>query len=301
VGGPSWNRSLDNAQRRDGDAKSRLSVTDASLVCGVLGTALLREWYLSSPDRTIRLQEMCKALDLYDEEVLDMPAVEVTLEDGYTEWAATYDGQNPMVELERSVVHPILEHWVVPGTVVLDAGCGTGRHAAFALDLGGTVMGIDLSAPMLDVARSRRELQALIRASVDALPVSSASVDVIVCGLALCHLKDLTPALREFRRVVRSGGRVVISDPHSRSRYIGGQGFYAVDEAGRRRFVRNEHRDASEWISHAIECGFSITGCHEPRVQPDAFSHHPVSEFFTGAAPAAFGDAPELWVWEMCA
>jgi ubiquinone/menaquinone biosynthesis C-methylase UbiE len=286
--------------RHDDDySTTRLSTTQASLVCGVIGSALLREWYIQSPTRTTRLRELRAALDLYDDGLPDYAPVEVALQAGYAEWAATYDERNPMVELERTVVGPILKQQLKPGMVVLDAGCGTGRHASVALELGCTVIGLDISVPMLEVARARQPAPECAVGSLDALPIASGSIDFAVCGLALCHASDLGSPLRELRRVLKPGGRLVISDPHARSRYYGGQGFYGVDSAGRRRFVRNEHREASDWITTSLACGFTVAGCHEPSAEADAFDRHPVSAHFPEAAPAAFAGAPALWVWEL--
>jgi SAM-dependent methyltransferase len=299
VGGIDPGRASGGFRHHDDDVgENRLSTTDASLVCGVIGAALLREWYVPSPERSVRLREMRTALDLYDESLPDDFAVELALDDAYAEWSSTYDERNPLLELERSVVHPILDRLVVSGAVVLDAGCGTGRHASYARRLGARVVGVDLSAAMLEAARARRPAPALVRGSMDALPISSASVDIIVCGLALCHAGDLVSVLREFRRVIRPNGRVVISDPHVRSRYVGGQGFYGIDDQGRRKFVRNKHRGASEWVSAATCCGFTIAECQEPPVPDNAAARRPVSELFPDAATAAFAGAPALWIWE---
>jgi len=51
-------------------------------------------------------------------------------------------------------------------------------------------------------------------ADAGALPVASGVVDVVVCALTLGHLADPAPALREFARVLVSGGRLLLSDFH---------------------------------------------------------------------------------------
>lgn len=60
----------------------------------------------------------------------DAELPELDLAIGYKDWATTYDtGWNPLLQVEESVVHPILKTWP-KGAHVLDAACGTGRHAA---------------------------------------------------------------------------------------------------------------------------------------------------------------------------
>ncbi len=99
--------------------------------------------------------------------------------------------------------------------VALDVGCGTGDLAlALARRLpGATVVGIDFSAGMLDVAcRKRRRVPegarvALVRADAMALPVSGSSADAIASAWVLRNVADIGTAFREAHRVLRIGAR----------------------------------------------------------------------------------------------
>jgi len=113
-----------------------------------------------------------------------------------------------------------------PG-VVLDVGCGTGTLAGqlVVADAQVQVLGIDGDEDVLSRARAKTEaLGERLRFSVglaDALPISDAAVDTLVASLLLHHLAPEAKlrALREARRVLRPGGRLVIVDwgrPHDR-------------------------------------------------------------------------------------
>src|SRR5262249_51970065 len=98
--------------------------------------------------------------------------------------------------------------------VALDADCGTGRFAELLPRAGHQVIGVDSSADMLSHARRRVPDGEFHLAALDQLPLPDDSVDVIVCALALVHVRRLQPVLAEFARVLRPGGDMVISDLH---------------------------------------------------------------------------------------
>ncbi|MBP2302041.1 class I SAM-dependent methyltransferase [Azospirillum picis] len=101
-----------------------------------------------------------------------------------------------------------------PGMRVLDVAIGTGLVAREAVRLGGhqaEVIGLDLSEAML--AQARRFLPIpLIQGVADALPLADDSVDMITMGYALRHVGDLTATFREFHRVLRPGGSVLVME-----------------------------------------------------------------------------------------
>lgn len=99
------------------------------------------------------------------------------------------------------------------GLRILDAGCGTGGNARF-LRRYGTVAGIDLAAPALELGGPRLP-GVLAQASVLELPFKSASFDLVTSFDVLYHraVPDEQRALREVRRVLKPGGRLLIRLP----------------------------------------------------------------------------------------
>ena len=104
------------------------------------------------------------------------------------------------------------------GDRVLDVACGTGvvaRHAAPQVGPTGRVVGLDLNARMLTVARSVAETKALTiewcECSALTMPFEDQSFDVILCQQGLQFFPDRLAGLREMRRVVAEDGRLLVS------------------------------------------------------------------------------------------
>ena len=115
----------------------------------------------------------------------------------------------------RAEVERLLGRSLRAGEVVLDPGCGTGWQAAGLRRAapGATVVGVDLSAGMLDRARAAGA-GPLLQADAARLPLAAGSVDLVVTRGVLHHLPDVVAALADWRRVLRPGGAVVVvSEP----------------------------------------------------------------------------------------
>jgi arsenite methyltransferase len=107
-----------------------------------------------------------------------------------------------------------------PGERVLDVGVGPGLLAAeMAAEVGpgGRVCGVDVSEPMLALARGRATAPGaapveLRRADATRLPYPAASFDAAVSTQVLEYVADVPGALAELHRVLRPGGRVLVLD-----------------------------------------------------------------------------------------
>jgi SAM-dependent methyltransferase len=105
---------------------------------------------------------------------------------------------------------------VLQGAHVLDAGCGTGYNIAWLRrHYGAVVTGFDFSPHALNFCGMRGE-RSLVRADAASLPFSSDLYDLVLCFDVITHLKDepaRAAALREFLRVLKPGGRLMIRVP----------------------------------------------------------------------------------------
>ncbi len=124
--------------------------------------------------------------------------------------------QNPDVTGQRAEVLRRLE--LRPGEAVLDVGVGPGlllRDLALSVGTGGKAVGLDMSAPMIDIAKRRCE--GLTQVSIEQgdamkLPFPDASFDVAVSTQVYEYVPDMALALRDLYRVMKPGGRILILD-----------------------------------------------------------------------------------------
>jgi demethylmenaquinone methyltransferase/2-methoxy-6-polyprenyl-1,4-benzoquinol methylase len=101
---------------------------------------------------------------------------------------------------------------LAPGMQVLDVAVGTGLVAHEAVRLvgpSGRVTGVDPSAGMLAASTGLAGVS-LVQGRAEALPFADASFDFVSLGFALRHVDDLAGVFREFRRVLRPGGRLLM-------------------------------------------------------------------------------------------
>ncbi|MEM8855962.1 MAG: class I SAM-dependent methyltransferase, partial [Pseudomonadota bacterium] len=134
----------------------------------------------------------------------------------YDTWAATYDDtvkdwgyQAPgeAAKLLRADV-PEVAH-------ILDVGCGTGltgealRHAGFV----GPIDGIDLSPESLKEAKKKGHYTQLTEVDLQQLPlpINDNAYDALLCAGVLTYITNDAALFREFARVVRSSGTLVIT------------------------------------------------------------------------------------------
>src|SRR5690606_30574041 len=142
-------------------------------------------------------------------------------------------GRNPPANYERFFVPAIgapvatdlIRHAALrQGERVLDVACGTGvaaRLASQQVGARGTVAGLDVHPGMLAVARSATPPGTPIEwheASAEAMPFPDASFDVVLCQMGLQFMRDQQAALREMRRVLVRGGRLILNVPGPRPR-----------------------------------------------------------------------------------
>ena len=97
------------------------------------------------------------------------------------------------------------------GLRLLDVGCGPGTlHARLQREHGAWVVGVDTSLGMLAEARQQRAGR-YAQADAQALPLVDAAFDRVMANHMLFHVPDQDQALREMRRVLRPGGRLVLT------------------------------------------------------------------------------------------
>lgn len=115
-------------------------------------------------------------------------------------------------------------HGLKPGQQVLDVACGTGLVAIEAAKILGTAANItclDPSEGMLAVARTKLPAH-FVQGRAEALPFPDNSFDFLTMGYALRHVTDLETTFREYARVLRPGGKVLILEVTKPAGTMGG-------------------------------------------------------------------------------
>jgi ubiquinone/menaquinone biosynthesis C-methylase UbiE len=109
-----------------------------------------------------------------------------------------------------------------PKAMVLDVGCGTGYPALEILrkmDDQGRIIAIDASSSMLDQARAKagplsgKRIYFRSESAVPKLSFADDVYDLVVCNAGLQEFEDPEAAIRDFARVTKPGGRVIVTMP----------------------------------------------------------------------------------------
>jgi SAM-dependent methyltransferase len=119
--------------------------------------------------------------------------------------ASLYDFQQPYIDLESEALELLAP---LEGRVVGDIGCGDGRYIDALREAGARVVGIDLSVGMLGGVSSPPPL---VAADTQSLPLTDASLDVVMMMHMLYHVPDPTMAVAEAARVLRPAGKLLVA------------------------------------------------------------------------------------------
>jgi len=123
-----------------------------------------------------------------------------------TDWAEV---QQPTVRPAFYAVLDALGPW--RGRTLLDIGCGAGDFLGLAGELGATVTGLDASAALIDIARTRCPAGTFRVGDMQHLPLRDDGFDVVTAFNSLHFAKDPAPTVAEMIRVTRPGGTVVVA------------------------------------------------------------------------------------------
>jgi ubiquinone/menaquinone biosynthesis C-methylase UbiE len=268
------------------------------LLVGIEGLALLRQLYDGTDDAVER--RLAEVRRLLDDEAFStgQDMREADPRAGYRAWSGSYDEPgNPIIALEEPAVWSLVDA-VAPGRA-LDAACGTGRHARHLVELDHDVLGVDLTPEMLHRAAANVPGATFLEGDLREIPAPDKHFDLVVCGLALTHLADLAPGVAELARVLKPGGRLLISVLHPILAHLGWQAPFA-DRRGQRGFVREHTHTHADYLAALGSAGLHVRGCIEPeltqhqvRAKRRAYRHIPE------AVTQAYVGLPGVLVWDV--
>ncbi len=155
---------------------------------------------------------------------------------------------------------------VRPGHLLLDAGCGEGRHCFGSQNRGANVVGLDLDLPAMKLpgkvlrkqGREKGRLGAMLQGDAFHLPFADATFDRIICSEVMEHVHDYRGAAHELARVAKPGAKIAITIPTATSEhlYLRLGDDYFESPGGHIRIFRP--RDLAKGLAAA---GFTTVGC----------------------------------------
>ncbi|WP_040691338.1 class I SAM-dependent methyltransferase [Nocardia vinacea] len=166
----------------------------------------------------------------------------------------------------------------VSGLQVLDLGCGAGHFAAELLGVGAAkVVGVDGSESLLNAARQRlgdggnlhhHDLEERLAFLDDK------SFDLVVMALVYHHIDAREQLLAEIRRVLRSGGRLLVSTTHPTADWVYFGGSYFADDPVQLPlgdgFIRFRRMPLQTFLGELLSAGFVLEELVEPRATEQA-------------------------------
>src|SRR5690349_2252606 len=126
----------------------------------------------------------------------------------YDLWSLAYDAQpgNLMLDMDEEIFTDLLNRVTVYGKVVVDLGCGTGRHwKKIDMKSPARLIGFDVSAGMLEKLKEKFPKAETFRLDEDQLlrELPDSSVDLLVSTLTIAHIEDLESVFREWNRILK--------------------------------------------------------------------------------------------------
>ncbi|MGO3528790.1 class I SAM-dependent methyltransferase [Glutamicibacter arilaitensis] len=207
----------------------------------------------------------------------------MTQQTNYDEFAEAYAAENESNMLNAYYERPAMLELAgnVAGRRMLDAGCGAGPLLEKLQNRGAKVTGFDASPAMVELARQRLggDADIVVADLGRRLPFADESFDDVTASLVFHYLQDWAGALSEVRRVLRPGGRLMLSVNHPLVypwTHPGTDYFVPVrytDEhtfAGQPAALTYWHRPLRDMTQAFTDAGFRIEQIHEPPYSSNA-------------------------------
>jgi len=155
------------------------------------------------------------------------PVAETEPEEGYDLWSESYDLQpdNLMLAYDELVFKALSSHIDFNNKIIADVGCGTGRHWKKILDHKPLrLIGYDVSGGMLKILKQKFPGAETYQCSDNnkLAGLNTSECDIIISTLALAHIQNPENALKEWNRILKPGGVILITDYHPVALAMGG-------------------------------------------------------------------------------
>ncbi len=165
----------------------------------------------------------------------------------------------------------------VNGKSILDAACGPGKYAEIFISRGANVTGFDISPKMVSLAKERNKELANFFVHDLSKPfkrLEAQSFDIVLCALALNYVQDWNLTIKEFYRVLKPNGQLVISIEHPffEYNYFNSKTYFEIEHVtctwkgfGKPVEINSFRRPLNECLMPLTNNGFYIDKLIEPK------------------------------------
>jgi ubiquinone/menaquinone biosynthesis C-methylase UbiE len=165
----------------------------------------------------------------------------------YNLWAADYDSQpdNMMLAWDEEIFSGLINKMDLKNKIIADIGCGTGRHwkKIFSREPK-KLIGLDVSEGMLKMLQQKFPEAETHHLKNDQLnELEHQSCDIVFSTLTIAHIENAEKALSEWKRVLKPGGEMIITDYHP----------FALQKGGKRTFSYNGKTIEVKNYVHSIQ------------------------------------------------
>lgn len=170
-----------------------------------------------------------------------------------------------------------------PGEDILDAGCGQGYFAREIGKTGAGIVGVDLSSELIKMAKQLggKNEKYLVMSVEDLAGLNDQRFSAVICVLALQNIKNLSAAILEMSRVLKSGGRMVIVLNHPAFR-VPTASSWGFDEE-----KKIQYRRVDDYMSEISQAVDMTQGIKDIKKKTFTWSfHHPLQVYFKAFAKA---------------
>jgi ubiquinone/menaquinone biosynthesis C-methylase UbiE len=186
----------------------------------------------------------------------------------YDQWSSAYDSQpgNLMLALDEELCTELFSELTIMDKIVADIGCGTGRHWAKILaKKPARLIGYDVSPGMLGML-VKKYPQAETHLLVDErLPgLADQTCDLVLSTLTIAHIPSIQAAIREWRRILKPGGEILITDYHPDALSRGGQRTFRLND--QTFAVRNHIHTLPKLMAISRQLDLQVIRCIEKKI-----------------------------------
>lgn len=200
----------------------------------------------------------------------------------------------------QKLIDPAIQQFLgnVSEKVILDAGCGNGYWVRRLSNSAKKVIGIDSSKELIKIAKRRGSFSNVsfkIADLVKALPFEDGYFDIILSSMVLHYLPDINSVAKEFKRVLKKGGKIVFSICHPKCeafkkkelKTVKRRTKYSIKAFGQRAVVKEYYESLKGYQKAFKEADFKFIGLKEPQITEEVIKEYPHYQKLKGLPRAA--------------